>query len=253
MKAYQYKRFEADIPLIRGHSNPVVDFDFSPFNDSLLATASEDGSLKLWCIPDEGITKDVHEADAELRGHTRKLILQKFHPSSDYTIVTSSLDTTIRIWDISQQKCAITFEGVKSPTYSLDWSHNGSLLGTLTKDKNLSIFDPRGDQVAQQVSAHEGSKPQKHVWLGDSQTILTCGFSKLSEREYAVWDARNFASPLIKKRLDDYGGVPFTYFDDDSKVVFVVGKGESAVSFFQYSSESPNLIDFLGAYKSKDP
>lgn len=58
-KAYDYKRLEADVPLIRGHAGPVVDFDFSPFNDNLLATASEDGTVKLWVIPEDGITEDV--------------------------------------------------------------------------------------------------------------------------------------------------------------------------------------------------
>jgi coronin-1B/1C/6 len=82
------------------------------------------------------------------------------------------------------------------------------------------------------VQTHEGARPQKLAWLGDSQHILSCGFSKLSEREYAVWDVRNFNAPLIKKRLDDYSGVPFIHFDEDHKVVYVAGKGESAISFF---------------------
>ena len=101
MKAYDYIRLEADLPLIKGHAGPVVDFEFSPFNDSLLATASEDGIIKMWIIPDEGITKDVTEADAELRGHAKKLIFAKFHPSADYTMASAGADSTIRIWDIS--------------------------------------------------------------------------------------------------------------------------------------------------------
>lgn len=101
MKAYDYKRLDANIPLIKGHAGPVVDFDFSPFNDSLLATASEDGTIKLWIIPDEGVQHDITECDAELRGHSKKLILAKFHPTSDYTMASSGLDQTIRIWDIS--------------------------------------------------------------------------------------------------------------------------------------------------------
>lgn len=102
MKAYEYKRLEADLPLIKGHAGPVIDFDFSPFNDNLLATASEDGTVKLWLIPDEGITKDVTEFDGELKGHSKKLIFSKFHPSADYTLATTGADTTVRIWDISQ-------------------------------------------------------------------------------------------------------------------------------------------------------
>lgn len=88
MKAYEYKRLEADLPLIRGHAAPVIDFDFSPFNDNLLATASEDGTIKLWMIPEDGITSDVTESDGELRGHSKKLIFSKFHPSADYTLAS---------------------------------------------------------------------------------------------------------------------------------------------------------------------
>lgn len=55
------------------------------------------------------------------------------------------------------------------------------------------------------------------------------------------------------RRLDDYGGIPFPFFDEDTKVVYVAGKGEAAVSFFQYSTESPNYLDYLHAFKGKEP
>ena len=99
-KAYDYQRFEADLPLIKGHAGPINDFEFSPFNDNLLATASEDASIKLWVIPSEGIVKDVSEADAELRGHAKKIILSRFHPSADTTIASAAADMTVRIWDV---------------------------------------------------------------------------------------------------------------------------------------------------------
>ena len=61
---------------------------------------------------------------------------------------------------------------------------------------------------------------------------MSCGFSKLSEREYAIWDARDLAKPILKKKLDDYAGVPYPIFDEESGVVYIYGKGESAVSFY---------------------
>lgn len=82
---------------------------------------------------------------------------------------------------------------------------------------------------------------------------MTCGFSKVSEREYGVFDTRDLSQPLIKKRLDDYAGVPFPFYDEDSKLVYIAGKGESAISFFQYNPESPNFIDYLHSFKGKDP
>src|SRR5579871_5545867 len=33
------------IPLFKGHSGPVLDTDFNPFNDSVLASGSEDGKV----------------------------------------------------------------------------------------------------------------------------------------------------------------------------------------------------------------
>jgi len=91
------------------------------------------------------------------------------------------------------------------------------------------------------------------TWLGNSQTIFTAGFSKVTEREYAVWDLRDFSQPLVKKRMDDYAGVPFPFYDEDSRVLYIAGKGEAAISFFQHSTESPNVIDYLHAFKGKEP
>jgi len=218
-----------------------------------LATASEDGTVKLWIVPEEGITKDVAESDAELRGHAKKLIFSKFHPVADYTMGTAGADNTVRIWDISAQKCVLTYDEVKSTATGLDWSHNGSLLGEITKDKTLNVFDPRKEGQAMTANAHEGARPQKIVWLGDSSTILPTGFARTAERQYAVWDLRDMSQPLIMKRLDDYAGIPVPFYDEDSKVVFIAGKGESAVNFYQFSTDSPNYLDYLHAYKGKEP
>lgn len=231
MKAFEFKRLEADIPLIKGHAGPVVDFEFSPFNDSLLSTASQDGTVKLWQIPEGGITKDVTKADGELN-HGAKVIFGKFHPSADMVIATAAIDTSVKIWDVSKQQCTFTFDGLKTQSNDLAWSPNGSLLATTTKDKLVSVFDPRqGNGSLQSSKAHEGARQQKLTWLGDSERIFTCGF-EINERQYAVWDVRNFAAPVIKRRLDEYGSVPFLVFDEEHKIVFVSGKGESSTTMF---------------------
>ena len=82
---------------------------------------------------------------------------------------------------------------------------------------------------------------------------MTTGFSRTSERQYGVYDTRDLSQPLVLKRLDDYGGVALPYFDDDTKVMYIAGKGESAISFFQYNLQSPNYLDFLYSFKGKEP
>jgi hypothetical protein len=55
------------------------------------------------------------------------------------------------------------------------------------------------------------------------------------------------------KRLDDYAGIPYPFFDEDTKLVYIAGRGETAVSYYQFSTDSPNYLDYLYAYKGKDP
>jgi hypothetical protein len=105
-------------------------------------------------------------------------------------------------------------------------------LAAITKDRTLSAFDPRKEGTALSVATHEGARPQKLCWLGNSQTIFTSGFSKIAEREFAVWDLRDLSNPLVKRRLDDCAGIPFPFFEEDSRVLFIAGKGESAISYF---------------------
>jgi len=45
----------SQFPLIAGHSRPITDFTFSPFDDYKLITAAEDGFVKLWDISEEDI------------------------------------------------------------------------------------------------------------------------------------------------------------------------------------------------------
>ena len=60
-------------PMIIGHSGPVLDFDFYPFDESFVATGSEDTTIKLWQIPQEGIKEDLVTPLVSLEGHGKKV------------------------------------------------------------------------------------------------------------------------------------------------------------------------------------
>ena len=56
--------------------------------------------------------------------------------------------------------------------------------------------------------------------------MITTGFSKISERQFGIYDLKNMSQPLEMRRLDDYQGIGYPFFDEDHKVLFVAGKGE---------------------------
>jgi len=88
------------------------------------------------------------------------------------------------VWDVQKAEAKLSVSGSNEYAVSLEWNHNGSLLGTTWKDKNLRIIDPRSNSYVVEQLAHEGAKPQKFSWLGNSDYYMTVGFSKQYEREY---------------------------------------------------------------------
>ena len=56
---------------VSGHSRQVLDIKWNPFNDNIIASASEDCTVKLWYIPDGGLglASDLTEHLVELAGH----------------------------------------------------------------------------------------------------------------------------------------------------------------------------------------
>ena len=70
-------RLPEQIPLFRGHTAPVLDTDWNPSNDRIIASASDDGKVFIWQVP-QGFTlytdadepADVAPA-SKLTGHGR--------------------------------------------------------------------------------------------------------------------------------------------------------------------------------------
>ena len=71
---------------ISGHSRPVLDIKWDPFNDNIIASASEDCKVKLWHIPDGGLglASDLTEHLVELQGHRQGILREQCHISKLY-------------------------------------------------------------------------------------------------------------------------------------------------------------------------
>lgn len=98
--AEDFVKFNPKYPFIQGHRGQIQDLDFSPFHDNCLATASSDGTLKLWMIPDGGVKENINDCDIDLKGHSKKVMLLKWHPTTEFTLASASMDSSIKIWDV---------------------------------------------------------------------------------------------------------------------------------------------------------
>ncbi|KAL7469966.1 hypothetical protein ACHAXS_010214 [Conticribra weissflogii] len=86
----------------RAHDKDINIVSVAP-NDSLIATGSQDKTVKLWRATDLGL-------HGTLKGHKRGIWDCQFSPH-DRVLATASGDRTIKLWSIADCSCVRTFQG----------------------------------------------------------------------------------------------------------------------------------------------
>lgn len=69
----QFGKLPEGYPLCAGHGGPVLDTDWNPFNDNIIASGSEDSRVMIWKIPEGGLTETLTTPEVTLEGHQRKV------------------------------------------------------------------------------------------------------------------------------------------------------------------------------------
>ncbi|KAH7408815.1 hypothetical protein DE146DRAFT_647250 [Phaeosphaeria sp. MPI-PUGE-AT-0046c] len=244
------------IPLFRGHTAAVLDTDWSPFNDSLIASASDDGKVFIWKVPENfTLHTDAEEpADvapqAKLSGHMRKVGHVLFNSAAENVLASSSGDYTVKLWDVEAGAAKLTLKH-KDIVQSLSWSADGALLVTTSRDKKLRVWDVRQEKPAQEVPGHPGAKNSRAVWMGEHDRIATTGFSRMSDRQLGLWDPRNPGEPIGGfEILDSISGVCMPFWDDGTQCLYLAGKGDGNIRYYEYENDK---FEYLTQYTSPNP
>jgi coronin-1B/1C/6 len=258
-------RFEdGTSPIVKGHSGSILDTEWSPFDDSLLATGSEDCTIKLWSIPDEweptdekGLgkkTEDFSESMIDLDGHAKKVTLMRFHPTAANTLLSASADQTVKVWDVESGTPVTSFDQIQDLSQDIVWDVRGDTYAASNKDKNVRIVDPRTAKVSSMFEkAHEGVKSVKLTFLGESGKLLTTGASKQSGREMKIWDLKNLSAPLHSETVDTASGALIPLYDQDTSVLYLCGKGDGMIRLFEFEDKAPYLHKLNDGFRSTTP
>ncbi|KAM9117558.1 coronin-6 isoform 2-T3 [Pangshura tecta] len=206
-------RVDKNHPLVTGHTAPVLDIDWCPHNDNVIASASEDTTVMVWQIPDYVPMRNITEPIVTLEGHSKRVGIITWHPTARNVLLSAGGDNLLILWNVGTGEMLLTLDDMHGDLiYNVCWNRTGSLLVTTCKDKHVRVIDPRKQQVV----------------------------------------AANFEEPIALQEMDTSNGVLLPFYDPDSSIVYLCGKGDSSIRYFEITAEAP-YVHYLSTYSSKEP
>lgn len=152
------------------HSDTIYTLMFSP-DGGTLATASRDGSAKLWDAASGKLT-------ATLR-HDRKVTKLAFTPDGR-TVATGSEDRTARLWDVATGRLIATLEH-KGDVWSLSFSPDGKMLAT--GSDNEKVVHLWNASTGELIATLDGARPPV-AFSHDGRTLATAS----KDATVLLWD-----------------------------------------------------------------
>jgi len=249
----KFGRIDRDYPGIAGHKGAVLDIKWCPFNDNIIASCSEDCTIKIWNIPDGGLIGKQNMTDpvVDLHGHQKKVMYVHWHPTAANILLSASADNHIVIWNCGMGQALVDIDCHPNLIQSIAWSYDGSRIVTSCKDGQIRVINPRSGEVLKQFKGHGGGTKSTQVTFLKNGMIFTTGFSKMSEREYALWDAQKGIFKVMET-IDQSNGVLFHYYDVDTGMIYLIGKGDSVIRYYEINDDLP-FVHYIAMYQSAAP
>lgn len=232
--------------LVNGAS--IMDFQWDPFDADVLAVAGDDGCVRLWRIPADGLQEPTNEPSAELAAHSDKIYFVRFHPLARGVLLTASYDMSMKLWDVTTgadgavataevRHCLV---GHTDQIFDFAWSPCGVFGATVCKDGRIRVYNARrSEQPIREGAGPVGTRGARIAWTMDGQFLVCTGFDKVSERQISVYRASDLREPLNTVGLDVSPAILQPFYDEDSSTLFVTGKGDSTIYAFEITDEAP--------------
>ncbi|RLN99293.1 hypothetical protein DYB28_004451, partial [Aphanomyces astaci] len=132
--ATQFQVDQGSGVVVNGHKMPVTDLEFHPFHSALLATASDDGTIRV---------SDHTKRDpfvTSLDGHTKGVRCVAFHPTADTVLASGSQDNCVKLWDVETGAARQTIDKFEDTPLNLSFNFDGSLVATISRDKTCNGY-----------------------------------------------------------------------------------------------------------------
>ncbi|MGW2328497.1 nSTAND1 domain-containing NTPase [Streptomyces sp. NPDC001700] len=204
-----YARFYAN--QFTGHTKTVTGTAFAP-NGRILATASDDHSVKLW-------DTRSHHLLATLTGHTDSVNAVAFSPDSRI-LATASDDHSVKLWDTRSHHLLATLTGHTGLVDGAVFSPDGRSLATASRDRTVRLWDARTHQQRALLTGH--TDPVTYVAFSpDGHTVASADGGRTTR----LWDVASRKTLAVL--AGHTGAVATVAFSPDGRTLATAGNDHS--------------------------
>ncbi len=182
------------------HESSVLSVSFSP-GGTLLASASDDGDIRLWDV-------ETGQLTATLEGHTYLASCVSF--SRDGTLLASGdYLQTVKLWEVATGREVATWEGERQGTglspVSVAFSPDGTTLAAGFMDNTVRLWNLRTFKSVAILSGHR--LMVRSVAFSPMGTVLA---SASADGDIRLWDVETRESTPLKGHRSEVTSVAFS-------------------------------------------
>jgi len=234
------------------HKGKILDMDFNPFYDDFVGMASDDGTASMVRIPEE-MKETIRDPLVKLEGHQKRVGVIKFNPAASNIVATGSYDNSVKFWDVQAQSEVLSYMAFDDFIQGIAWNASGSMVGVCSKDKKFRVLDPRSSETAVEVEGFGGAKSMNSVFAENQNRIVLTGFTKSASRAFRFYDPRNMSAVLDETELDQSAGVLLPFYDEDTSMLYITGKGDGQIRYYELDSTEETYCHYLTEFRAAVP